>query len=151
MLEPELREPRVSSNILVKQFAAPCLFIPNSIRICNLKFARCRLHHPGSRVPHFISAQLLASSEPGFFEPPGLGFFVKYDIFSGSIDNAPLWLETVDDLEEARERMKQRGLESPGPYFAYCSFTQTVVEVINTSDLNDSAALERQRESIRRS
>ena len=75
------------------------------------------------------------------------GGFMKYDIFSGSIDSAPLWLEAVDDLKQARERMKQRGLESPGPYFVYCSFTKTVVEIINTSNLNDSGDAETQRQS----
>ena len=31
-----------------------------------------------------------------------------YDIFCGSVDYHPLWLETVSGLEPARARMKER-------------------------------------------
>jgi len=37
---------------------------------------------------------------------------------------------------KARERLKQLVLENPGSYFVYYSYTQTVVDVINTSGPN---------------
>jgi hypothetical protein len=56
-----------------------------------------------------------------------------YDLFAGSIDNRPLWLESVRGMEPAFERMKERAELAPGPYFVLDSMTQTVIALVDTS------------------
>lgn len=56
-----------------------------------------------------------------------------YDIFSGSVDYHPLWLETVSGLESARGRMKERAEDAPGRYFVYDLFSKTVLDVTDTT------------------
>jgi hypothetical protein len=57
-----------------------------------------------------------------------------YDIFSGAIDNQPLWLESVQGLDTAREHMKKRSEEKPGHYFLFSYATNTVLALIDNSD-----------------
>jgi len=57
-----------------------------------------------------------------------------FDIFSGSFDCEPIWLETANSLIEASEHMKARARTKPGRYFVYCCQTAEVVESIDTSD-----------------
>lgn len=59
--------------------------------------------------------------------------FPPYDIFSGRYDAAPYWLEAAENLETAMERMKQKALASPGPYFVYHARGGKVVASIDTS------------------
>jgi hypothetical protein len=56
----------------------------------------------------------------------------RFDIFSGSPDNQPLWLEVTDGLTEATARMEQRASTESGRYFVYDSWSQTVVASIDT-------------------
>jgi hypothetical protein len=44
-----------------------------------------------------------------------------YDIFSGAVDDDPLWLEAVKDLNAATVRMEERAREIPGRYFIFSS------------------------------
>ena len=55
-----------------------------------------------------------------------------YDIFSGS-EKSPLWLETVEDLDLAIEKMKGLASETPGTYFVYCLRMQRVLASVDTS------------------
>jgi hypothetical protein len=57
----------------------------------------------------------------------------QYDIFSGALDKNALWLEAVDGLGPAFERMKQIAANSPGTYFVFCSSTHKVLASIDTS------------------
>ena len=50
-----------------------------------------------------------------------------FDIFSGVPDEEPVWLETVEKLSDARERMEQIGAEIPGRYFLFSTAGQSVV------------------------
>lgn len=73
----------------------------------------------------------------GLSEKPGaeLGVDMKiptYDIFAGSPDKA-LWLEAMEGLGAACERMKERATEFPGPYFVFCTGTHKVLAVIDTA------------------
>jgi hypothetical protein len=63
-----------------------------------------------------------------------------YDIFSGSRDHEPIWLESVDGLENACQKMRDRASNDPGPYFVFCVATQAVLAVVNTSPALQSNA-----------
>lgn len=51
----------------------------------------------------------------------------QFDIFSGEINKHPMWLETVEGLDRARERMTRIAAEKPGHYFVYDSYAGKVV------------------------
>ena len=57
---------------------------------------------------------------------------VKFEIFSGSRDE-PIWLETVEGLAAATERMNEYASQSPGCYFIFCVETSSVLAEIDTS------------------
>jgi|SRR5215469_9946907 len=48
-----------------------------------------------------------------------------FHIFSGFRDKDALWLESVEGLGAANERMKQLGAEDPGPYFVFLPIQTT--------------------------
>ena len=50
-----------------------------------------------------------------------------FDIFSRLPDGSPLWLESVEGLEEARERLDGLARVRPGKYFLYSEKTGGVV------------------------
>lgn len=56
-----------------------------------------------------------------------------YHIFSGFPDRDALWLETVEGLGAAHDRMREHAVQSPGPYFVFCGQTHTVLASIDTS------------------
>jgi len=55
-----------------------------------------------------------------------------YDVFSGAPEEEVLWVEAVDGLNHAIDRMTQRSRENPGRYFVYNTSSQTVVASIDT-------------------
>jgi len=58
-------------------------------------------------------------------------------IFSGFRDKNALWLESVERLAAANERMKQLAGEEPGPYFVFSTDTSNVVASVDTSIRSD--------------
>jgi len=68
----------------------------------------------------------------------------RFDIFSGSQDNEPLWLEVTDELTDATARMEQRASTKPGRYFVYDASSRTVVASMDT-EINKKTS--RQNES----
>jgi hypothetical protein len=66
-----------------------------------------------------------------------------YEIFSGSPENGPLWLESVTGLEAASQRMNERAKKSPGLYFVYCVHSQSVLERVDTSAIGCSSPVEK--------
>jgi hypothetical protein len=56
-----------------------------------------------------------------------------FEIFSGSPEKEPLWLESVTGLEAASERMNDRAQHHPGPYFVFCVHTKQVLASTDTS------------------
>jgi hypothetical protein len=56
-----------------------------------------------------------------------------YDIFSGLPSEEPLWLQSVEGLEAACARMRERADAAPGHYFVFCSQTQKVLASADTS------------------
>jgi len=58
-----------------------------------------------------------------------------FDIFSGSIDKDARWIEAVRGLANARERMEELAKEKPGKYFVFSTFSQAVVTMTDTTEL----------------
>ena len=56
-----------------------------------------------------------------------------YHIFSGLPDRDALWLEAVEGLGAAHDRMRERAVKRPGAYFVFCAQTHTVLASIDTS------------------
>jgi hypothetical protein len=56
----------------------------------------------------------------------------KFDIFSGHIDSNAMWLESVEGLSRARDRMRQIAVEKPGYYFVFSPVSNSVLSEIET-------------------
>jgi hypothetical protein len=56
----------------------------------------------------------------------------KFDIFSGSVDKDAIWIEAVEGLGNAKDRMDELAAKSPGKYFVFCGFSHTVMAVTDT-------------------
>jgi len=56
----------------------------------------------------------------------------KFDIFSGDRDKDAQWIEAVEGLAKANERMQQLAAQRPGKYFIFYTGTHTVVANIET-------------------
>ena len=65
--------------------------------------------------------------------------FLRYDVFSGSPTNQPVWLESAEDLDLASQRMAQLSRSDPGPYFVYSCRNCAVVTQVDTSVKTRSA------------
>ena len=71
----------------------------------------------------------------------------KFDIFSGQIENNAMWLESVEGLSKARDRMRQIAAEKPGRYFVFSpasnsvlAETETWAKAATISEVRSSAA-----------
>ena len=62
----------------------------------------------------------------------------QYDIFSGSKDRDAIWLEAVEGLAAAVERMKDLANQSPGPYFVFGQDAREVLASVDTSIPQDT-------------
>jgi hypothetical protein len=67
----------------------------------------------------------------------GDGMAPMFDIFATLPDGSPLWLEAVEGLDEARQRLSGLAQARPGMYFIYSEKTGGVVE--RTSDDPDAS------------
>jgi hypothetical protein len=57
-----------------------------------------------------------------------------FDIFSGQFgDKNAVWIEAVEGLGSAADRMKQLAAGKPGPYFVFSTEKGAVVAAIDTS------------------
>ena len=59
-----------------------------------------------------------------------------FDIFKGTLD-LPEWIEAVEGLSNARERMLQVAAEKPGKYFIFSVASRSTVAVIETLAKSD--------------
>ena len=50
-----------------------------------------------------------------------------YDIFRRDLLGTPVWMETVQDLETAKLRMRELAKRSPGEYFIYSQERQEIL------------------------
>jgi hypothetical protein len=62
----------------------------------------------------------------------------QYDIFRGRRDKDAVWLEAVDGLGAANDRMKEHARRMPGSYFVFCQQTHVVLARIDTSVSSDA-------------
>ena len=60
----------------------------------------------------------------------------KYDIFSGRNDKRATWVESVEGLGNAADRMKELAHRTPGSYFVFCPRTHKILASIDTSAKN---------------
>jgi hypothetical protein len=56
-----------------------------------------------------------------------------YDIFRGHPKKDPMWVEALDRLTAANDRMVEYSRQNPGPYFIFCHSTRAVLASIDTS------------------
>jgi len=55
------------------------------------------------------------------------------EIFSGIYPDDVLWIESVEGLAAASERMKAIATKAPGPYFVFDARTRKVLDSIDTT------------------
>lgn len=55
-----------------------------------------------------------------------------FDIFAGAPEEHGLWVEAVEGLSNARERMAQIAAQKPGTYFLFSSCSQSILARIRT-------------------
>jgi len=67
-----------------------------------------------------------------------------FDIFSGTQKNAA-WIETVEGLSTARERLQQIAREKPGQYFIFSALTRISVCEIETFAIPHPSRMKRSK------
>jgi hypothetical protein len=55
-----------------------------------------------------------------------------FDIFSGSAEEYGLWVEAIEGLSSAHQRMGQLAAEKPGRYFLLSSTDQSILTRVDT-------------------
>lgn len=66
-------------------------------------------------------------------EPFGSGL-PTFDIFRGHYqDKDATWVDAVERLGNARERMKQIAAENPGAYFVFSCYDRLVLDILVTT------------------
>jgi hypothetical protein len=58
----------------------------------------------------------------------------QFDIFSGTIGEDAMWIESVEGLEAARKRLNQLASQSPGKYFLYGVEAHAVLASVDTTN-----------------
>jgi hypothetical protein len=61
-----------------------------------------------------------------------------YDVFRGHPNKEALWIEAVDGLGAANDRMKEHAQRIPAPYVVFCQRTHAVMARIDTSVSSDA-------------
>jgi hypothetical protein len=69
---------------------------------------------------------------------------VTFDIFSGTSDTDAVWLESVEGLSKARERLEQIAAVRPGAYFLYSPRSRSILAKSNTTKQFQSTPLNTQ-------
>jgi hypothetical protein len=59
----------------------------------------------------------------------------EYEIFKGELDKDAMWLEAVEIIGEACDRMVKRAAKSPGKYFVLSQRSHDVLATIDTSKI----------------
>jgi len=58
-----------------------------------------------------------------------------FDIFSGAPEENGLWMEAVEGLSKAQQRMGQIAAQNPGKYFLFSSGSQSILAQIQSPRL----------------
>ena len=65
--------------------------------------------------------------------------FPKFEIFSGRFgEEDALWIETVEGLGNASDRMHALAKEKPGPYFVFHVISHQVLGSVDTTPRGES-------------
>lgn len=108
--------------------------IPNAITVCKTYSASGSLRGVEQSSPH---THYDNSTSPGHsIGGPFPGCVMRrraYEIFSGSLDDRPMWPEAVEGLNTATARMKERARMLPGRYFVFSAEENAVLASIDTS------------------
>ena len=73
-----------------------------------------------------------------FLRPRGDEVTVEtFHVFSGAPEENGLWVETIDGLSNARQRMEQIATQKPGKYFLFSGSSQSILTRIETRSLLD--------------
>jgi len=57
----------------------------------------------------------------------------QLDIFSGSLDHEPVWLESVEGLATASQRLMERATRVPGSYFVFDTESRNILLHVDTT------------------
>ena len=57
----------------------------------------------------------------------------RFEIFKGSSDRQAIWVESVEELSAANERMKELADESPGSYFVFDVRARRILTTLDTT------------------
>ncbi len=70
----------------------------------------------------------------------------SFDIFRGRFgDKDVVWVEAVEGMAAARQRMEHFASQAPGPYFVFSSFSHMVLAALDTTHLKRASATERSK------
>jgi hypothetical protein len=57
----------------------------------------------------------------------------RFDVFSGLLNKNALWIESVQGLGAAYERMKELAADRPGPYFVFDAISHKILAKTDTT------------------
>jgi hypothetical protein len=57
----------------------------------------------------------------------------RFDVFFGLLDNDARWIESVESLGAAHERIKELAAATPGPYFVFDTVSHKVLAKIDST------------------
>lgn len=63
---------------------------------------------------------------------------LTFDIFSGELEKDAIWVEAVEGLATAKERMKQIASETPGRYFIFSLADRLVLDRTETHETSET-------------
>ena len=62
-----------------------------------------------------------------------MGDVPRFDLFSGTPEWDATWIDAIDGLTKARDRMERLAADKPGRYFIFSTPRSTVVMEIDTT------------------
>ena len=63
----------------------------------------------------------------------------RFDVFSGLLDKDARWIESVEGVGAAYERIKELAAATPGPYFVFDTVSNKVLAKIDSTHPNSEA------------
>jgi len=63
----------------------------------------------------------------------------RFDVFSGLLDKDARWIESVEGVCAAYERIKELAAATPGPYFVFDTVSNKVLAKIDNTQPNPEA------------
>jgi hypothetical protein len=58
----------------------------------------------------------------------------RFEIFKGSSDKQAIWVESLEELTAANERMKELADENPGAYFVFDVRARQILNSVDTTN-----------------